>query len=273
HSKTLAAREKRFAGSIISGRGLGKGARPLVDTAGGGHLVTRGKALSEAVIKVGLVQGMCSAKEISDRVVQGDVAVLEREHPQYLKPTGQPWSREELMIKKHQRAAAGLDISKAELLRTPLWLAHTMDHIVQECMDRGWMGGGGGDPRLESYLVLNKVTNGRHTIEEQMVHELYDFIWNRTRMVRSDYSMQGFNSIVGLTSDACMLVYERMARWYIIMSNRMSVNGVFRAQHYPRLNLKEQVATLKALMDFYSLRFARDKPTDGSLVSPNEPEV
>ena len=31
-------------------------------------------------------------------------------------------------------------------------------------------------------------------------------------MVRSEYSMQGYNGVVGLVSEACIVAHERMAR-------------------------------------------------------------
>ena len=42
--------------------------------------------------------------------------------------------------------------------------------------------------------------------------QLYNFVWDRFRMVRSDYNMQGFNPVVGLVSDASIVAHERMAR-------------------------------------------------------------
>ncbi|CAM9918002.1 unnamed protein product, partial [Choristocarpus tenellus] len=252
-----AAREQRFAGtgggvsasattSGNSGRGGGG------DADSGGMVTRRGKALSEAVVTVGLVQGMCSTAEVAERLRDRNLDVLEREHPDFKREgTDEAWHASELMIKKHQRAAAGLDISKPELLRTPEWLARTMDHIVENCVDKGWepqSSVGGDDPRLIGYLAKNTPNGPNHNLEEQLIHELYDFVWNRTRMVRSDYSMQGYNPIVGLSSNSCILVYERIARWYIIMSNRMATNPVYLAQNCRKLNLKELVATIRALV-------------------------
>lgn len=42
--------------------------------------------------------------------------------------------------------------------------------------------------------------------------QLYDFVWNRFRMVQSDYSIQGYNAVVGLVSGAAIVAHERMAR-------------------------------------------------------------
>lgn len=42
--------------------------------------------------------------------------------------------------------------------------------------------------------------------------QLYNFVWDRFRMVRSDYNMQGFNPVVGLVSEASIVAHERMAR-------------------------------------------------------------
>ncbi|CAN0533446.1 unnamed protein product, partial [Scytosiphon promiscuus] len=106
--------------------------------------------LDDAEIKVGTVEGMCPLEEMSRRV-PGDLHILEKEHPALLMPAEggdrgappRPWSNDELVVKRHQRAAAGMDISKPELLRTPQWLARTVDHLVANCMDKGPQGGGG----------------------------------------------------------------------------------------------------------------------------------
>ncbi|CAN0422518.1 unnamed protein product, partial [Ectocarpus sp. 12 AP-2014] len=42
--------------------------------------------------------------------------------------------------------------------------------------------------------------------------QLYNFVWDRFRMVRSDYNMQGYNPVVGLVSEASIVAHERMAR-------------------------------------------------------------
>lgn len=42
--------------------------------------------------------------------------------------------------------------------------------------------------------------------------KLYNFVWDRFRMIRSDYNMQGYNAVVGLVSEASIVAHERMAR-------------------------------------------------------------
>lgn len=36
-------------------------------------------------------------------------------------------------------------------------------------------------------------------------------------MIRSDYNMQGFNGVVGLVSEACIVAHERMARYLTLL--------------------------------------------------------
>ena len=177
-------------------------------------------------------------------------------------------TEDDLVIKRHMRAAAGIDISKPELLRTPYWLARTVDHIVSHCIDKGPQGGGDPkaaweDVRIQTFMALKrdprevveddtasdvsvlgcvffkrKVSASAHsesywrdfasscTVTLHGLHglpplisaralvalQLYTFVWDRLRMVRSDYNMQGYNAVVGIVSEACIVAHERMAR-------------------------------------------------------------
>ncbi|CAM9584626.1 unnamed protein product [Hapterophycus canaliculatus] len=289
-----ARRAKRFAGAGGGGGGgsggsKSRGSAGVGDGGGGGsggrgggtaEDVQRGSHLDDAEVKKGTVEAMCPAEEMSRRV-PGDLHILEKEHPDLFMPDtgdgGPPrlWSHDDLVVKRHQRAAAGTDISKPELLRTPLWLAHTVDHLVMNCVDKGPHGGGDpaaawDDPRIQEYVAKFRANNPSRadSAEEETEHDLYNFIWDRFRMVRSDYNMQGYNPVVGLVSEACIIAHERMARWYVLMANRMEKNTM----QTHRFNLKSIVETLKKLYEFYTIRVARGE-VSGGLASPNEPEI
>lgn len=129
---------------------------------------------------------MCPLEEMSRRV-PGDLHILEKEHPALLMPAEEgrrprPWSNNDLIVKRHQRAAAGMDISKPELLRTPKWLARTVDHLVANCMDKGPHGGGDPDsawedPRIEEYLVKFRANNPSRadSAEEETEHDVSSY--------------------------------------------------------------------------------------------------
>ncbi|CAM9421682.1 unnamed protein product, partial [Ectocarpus sp. 8 AP-2014] len=262
-------------GGVNSSSGAGS-------SGGGGSAedVQRGSHLDDAKIKQGTVEAMCPPEEMSRRV-PGDLHILEKEHPDFFMPDlgdgGPPrlWLHDDLVVKRHQRAAAGMDISKPELLRTPLWLARTVDHLVMDCMDKGPHGGGDpalvwDDPRIQEYMAKFRANNPSRadSAEEETEHDLYNFVWDRFRMVRSDYNMQGYNPVVGLVSEASIVAHERMARWYVLMANRMEKNSM----QTHRFNLKSIVETLKKLYEFYTIRVSRGE-VSGGLASPNEPEI
>lgn len=197
-----ARRAQRFAdvsGAVLEGGGRGGGSGKSRsgggtggDASGGSGSaedVQRGNHLDEAEIKVGTVQGMCPAEEFSRRV-PGDLHILEKEHPSLYMPDdgmdgGSPqlWTHRDLVVKRHQRAAAGMDISKPELLRTPEWLARTVDHLVMSCMDEGPHGGGDpslawDDPRVEEYVAKFRANNPSRAdaAEEETEHDVSNYL-------------------------------------------------------------------------------------------------
>ncbi|CAM9624038.1 unnamed protein product [Ascophyllum nodosum] len=125
--------------------------------------VERRKHLDEAEVKVGTVESMCPEGERRRRIDHNDLDILETEHRGLYMSHHRDGAPKHLikaddLVKRHMRAAAGTDISKPELLRTPLWLARTVDHLVLHCMDKGPQGGGDPafawqDPRIQSFMA------------------------------------------------------------------------------------------------------------------------
>ena len=125
--------------------------------------VERRKHLDEAEVKVGTVESMCPEGERRRRIDHNGLDILETEHRGLYMSHHRDGAPKRLikaddLVKRHMRAAAGTDISKPELLRTPLWLARTVDHLVLHCMDKGPQGGGDPafawqDPRIQSFMA------------------------------------------------------------------------------------------------------------------------
>lgn len=90
--------------------------------------VWRRRAEGDERVK-GTVQAMCPFGEVRDRVEQGDVHLLEKMNSR-------------AVVKRYQRPAAGVHVGAPELLRTPEWLARSVDHITTHCIDKGEQGGG-----------------------------------------------------------------------------------------------------------------------------------
>lgn len=147
----------RMGGTSVSGSGGGGAA---------GDEVERGTHLDEAKVKVGIVESMCPEVERRRRVDGNDLHILEQRHPNlFMNDPGanapRQMTEDDLVIKRHMRAAAGTDISQAELLRTPQWLSRTVDHLIANCLDKGPQGGGDpadtwNDPRIQQYMASKK---------------------------------------------------------------------------------------------------------------------
>lgn len=146
-----------MASTSVSGSGGGGAA---------GDEVERGTHLDEARIKVGIVESMCPEDERRRRVDGNDLHILEQRHPNlFMTDPGanapRQMTEDDLVIKRHMRAAAGTDISQPELLRTPQWLSRTVDHLIANCLDKGPQGGGDlddawDDPRIQLYMTSKK---------------------------------------------------------------------------------------------------------------------
>lgn len=169
------------------GAGTGGGGGSAGSGGGSAEDVQRGSHLDDAEIKVGTAEAMCPLEERSRRV-PGDLHILEKEHPALFMPDvgdGMPprlWSHDNLVVKRHQRAAAGMDISKPELLRTPFWLARSVDHLVMHCTDKGPHGGGDpaamwDDPRISEYIAKFRANNPSRAelAQEETEHDVSCF--------------------------------------------------------------------------------------------------
>ncbi|CAN0256846.1 unnamed protein product, partial [Ectocarpus sp. 8 AP-2014] len=67
---------------------------------------------------------MCPLKEQTTRLAESAVHMLEKD------PSGQELQHGHCLVKRYQRSAAGVDVGQSDLMRTPLWLARTVDHLV-----------------------------------------------------------------------------------------------------------------------------------------------
>lgn len=109
-------------------------------------------------VKAGKVETMCPLKEQTSRLADSDVHMLEKD------PSGLELRHGHCLVKRYQRSAAGVDIGQSDLVRTPLWLARTVDHLVVACMDKGAHGGGDptlafDDPRIRDFLATFRQKN------------------------------------------------------------------------------------------------------------------
>ena len=138
------------------------------------------------------------------------------------------------MVKRFRRSAAGYDEQLPSDIRPPLVLRMTLDYLIDEVV--------GGSQHLAT------------------VHK---FVWDRTRGIRNDFSIQQVSKIEDLR--IAIECFERIARFHILSLHQLSRsdkdNGEF-DHHQEREQLNN---TLLSLMYYY-------EDSRHKLKSPNEPE-
>ena len=141
---------------------------------------------------------------------------------------------EKKMVKRFRRSAAGYDEQLPSDIRPPIILKKTLDYL------------------------FNDIIGGAQTLAN--VHK---FIWDRTRGIRNDFSIQQVTKVDDLR--IAIDCFERIARFHIVSLHQLSQinqdNGEF-DHHQEREQLNN---TLLSLMYYYD--DSRHK-----LTSPNEAE-
>ncbi|KAK0309769.1 actin cytoskeleton and mitosis protein [Friedmanniomyces endolithicus] len=194
----------------------------------------RPRSLAEAITPVGTCRDMCAEFERVQRAAQNDVWREEMSVSQGLQNNGKPEPDESRMVKKFRRAAAGLEEQLPSDLRPPFVLKQTCDYLFDEVV--------GHAPALE---------------------KVHHFVWDRTRAVRNDFSIQQLTKAEDLrTAIDC---YERIARFHILSLHQLAVHPR-PYDNYDAQQEREQLdRTLLSLMQYYD-------DSRGQIDLPNESE-
>ena len=141
---------------------------------------------------------------------------------------------EEKMVKRFRRSAAGYDEQLPSDIRPPLVLQKTLNYLFEEVI--------GGSQSLAT------------------VHK---FVWDRTRGIRNDFSIQQ----VTQTEDLRVAIdcFERIARFHILSLHQLSKPGIENGEFDHHQEREQLNNTLLSLMYYYD--DSRHK-----LTSPNEAE-
>ena len=138
------------------------------------------------------------------------------------------------MVKRFRRSAAGYDEQLPSDIRPPLVLQKTLDYLIDEIV-------GGSQP----------------------LATVHKFVWDRTRGIRNDFSIQQVTKVEDLR--IAISCFERIARFHILSLHQLSRpdhdNGGF-DHHQEREQLNN---TLLSLMYYY-------EDSRHKLSSPNEAE-
>ncbi|KAJ4537423.1 actin cytoskeleton and mitosis protein, variant 3 [Exophiala dermatitidis] len=149
--------------------------------------------------------------------------------------TGRDMPSEERMVKRFRRSAAGYDEQLPSDIRTPATLQKTLDYLLDRVI--------GGEERLAT---------------------IHKFVWDRTRGIRNDFSIQQVTN----TEDVKIAVdcYERIARFHILSLHQLSnPDNLLEGENFDAHQEREQLNnTLLSLLYYYDDNRDRvDLPNEG----------
>ncbi len=242
---------------------------------GGVQVEWERRDFADAVALIGRNELMCSPKEVEERIRMDDLRMLEREHVNHRKSDGTPYLTHEMAIKKFKRVTPGTRKDDPAEVRTPKALHMTMDYLEDEVIPKGssyvW-GGKENDPRIEDAVARMKWDE--ESASDEVDYEVYKYVWDRTREIRGDYSMQGFQMAVGrLDSIMDLSVFERIARWHICMDHRLHGNVAYDRGNNAAQNLEQLKATLGSLLELYCVARSKVSADPKEFTSPHEAEL
>lgn len=149
---------------------------------------TQPTSLNQAITPVGTCMSMCPEFERVERIVQKMVDKSEK----FLHPvTNSHQNMESKMLKRFRRSAAGYDEQLPSDIRTPKTLLQTMNYLI------------------------------RHVIgSDEPLGVIHKFVWDRTRSIRNDLSIQQLTQEDHVTMAVTCL--ERIARFHIVSLHLLS---------------------------------------------------
>ncbi|GIZ47447.1 hypothetical protein CKM354_001053800 [Cercospora kikuchii] len=175
--------------------------------------------LSEAITPVGTCQSMCAEYERVQRAVQRDVWDEEK-HPNMSASTPDQESMDESrMVKKFRRSAAGDEAQLPSDLRPPPVLKRTCDYLF-------------------------------HTIlGESPLAKVHHFVWDRTRAIRNDFSIQQLSKADDLS--IAIECFERIARFHIMSLHQLALEEKPYEAYNAQQEREQLDKTLLSLMQYY----------------------
>ena len=201
---------------------------------------------------IGMCMHMCPDEELVRRESEGDVQMLELPlvgiHPQ-------GWTLRDTCVKRFRRSAADFKLDIPELIRPPLVLERVCSYLEEWIMERDRQGV---DPRFGGLIPPPL--------------DVYQFIWDRTRMVRKDFILQNFIGTGGNCSAVAVRCHERIARWHALCEHQLShLNDFIRQQS--QQNIQELGATMKSLNLYYDDAAGRATMEDGDAPASSSDQV
>ncbi|TYZ66413.1 hypothetical protein PybrP1_001309 [[Pythium] brassicae (nom. inval.)] len=236
-----------FAGQATAARERRKKASPAEDPSSSSSSSPNDEPTKAELASASNLEGtcvdMCSPAERELHIRVDELSGFEKCFPD------EPGRERELIIKRFQRSSADHKLDIPSEVRPPGVLRRTQLYIEQEIMDRER---GGVDPRLNPPRVPDVI-------------ELYNFCWDRFRMIRKDFVLQNYRGAGGRVHPIVLDVHERVARYHILSEHELVEVPSFVAQQ----NMEQLGQTLKSLNELYD---ESRNVGDPGFLSPFEPE-
>mmetsp|Transcript_1827 Transcript_1827/g.4769 ORF Transcript_1827/g.4769 Transcript_1827/m.4769 type:complete len:1347 (-) Transcript_1827:2062-6102(-) len=176
---------------------------------------------------------MCPDDELQRRENESDVQALEIPLPGILHPPH--WTLKDTAIKRFRRSAADYKLDVPEWVRPPEVLEKTLGYLEEWIMERDRQGP---DQRFPQTNVPPPPL------------DVYQFIWDRTRMIRKDFILQNYVGTGGRCDAKAVRCHERIARWHAMCEHQLSHIEDF-VKMQSQQNMQELGQTLKTLNAFY----------------------
>ncbi|CAI5742282.1 unnamed protein product [Hyaloperonospora brassicae] len=199
--------------------------------------------LSAAANLDGLCTDMCSQVERELHIRVDELSVFEKCFP------GQYGTERDTIIKRFQRSSADHKLDIPDEIRPPGVLRRTQLYIEQAIMDLDRCGL---DPRFQPPRAPEPI-------------ELYNFCWDRFRMIRKDCVLQNYRGAGGRVHPIVLDIHERIARYHVLSEHELIETPSFVAQQ----NMEQLGQTLKSLNELYD---ESHKVADPAYFSPFEAE-
>ncbi|KAF4146384.1 SAC3/GANP family [Phytophthora infestans] len=199
--------------------------------------------LSAAKNLDGRCADMCSPAERELHIRVDELSVFEKCFPD------RPGTERDMIIKRFQRSSADHKLDIAEEIRPPGVLRRTQLYIEQAIMDLDQCGL---DPRFQTPRIPEPI-------------ELYNFCWDRFRMIRKDFVLQNYRGAGGRVHPIALDIHERIARYHVLSEHELIEVQSFVAQQ----NMEQLGQTLKSLNELYD---ESHKVGDPAYLSPFEAE-
>ena len=186
--------------------------------------------LRTAKALVGTCKFFCPDEELHRREGENDIQQLETPMPGKLHPAN--WTLRNTVIKRFRRSAADYKLDVPEWVRPPDVLEQVCGYLEEWVMVSELL-----DKMKRPYLeILGANSLSRRSKERDRQGpdprfpqgqtppplEVYQFIWDRTRMIRKDFTLQNYVGTGGQCDARAVRCHERIARWHAMCEHQLS---------------------------------------------------